>query len=184
MLKGKVSCTPVNPAIGYKTEASKYSQHDLPGGNRCRIKWDLRQPPCSSAQLIESDQTLSDTELAQHATHPPLNTLQIICGVLPFEWPIIAQNPTGVTIADVLQAIHQTVMVQIKQNEYDALSLKQRNRIAQIFDTRWRASLEPRTIWSFGVLRVDCLLNHTIFAGLTMTIEGTDACIVSLRRVN
>ncbi|KAL0959889.1 hypothetical protein HGRIS_011557 [Hohenbuehelia grisea] len=161
----------------------RYSQHDLEGGHRCPITWDLRNIPSTSVRHITSpDRTLSEFELSQHATAPPVTALHIICDLPPEDWPIIAQNENGVTVGNVLDAIHNVLKAQIKQPEWDRLPEKKQSLIGSIFDERWRNADDPRTTWSYGVLRVDCILRHTVFAGLTMAVGSADSCILSLRR--
>jgi hypothetical protein len=161
----------------------QYSQHDVGGGHCCSILWDFREQPLTSVRHISSfDTPLSEFELSQHATSPPLTLLHITCDVLPERWSIEARNLQGVTMRDVLEAIFISLNAQLKLEEWERLCLKQRDRISVVFDARWRASMDPRNVWTHGVARVDCLLQHTWFAGLTMSLEGQDICILTLRR--
>ncbi|KAL0959887.1 hypothetical protein HGRIS_011555 [Hohenbuehelia grisea] len=164
-------------------EFLRYSQHDLPGGHRCRVLWDLRRRPSSSARsILASAHLLSASELSQYATTPPVTTLHIICDLPPEDWPIVARNENGVTVGDVLDAIHGVFMVQLRRPEWDRLPVAKQRTIANMFDERWRTASDPPTTQARGVRRVDCILRHTVFAGLTMAVGSTDSCILSLRR--
>jgi hypothetical protein len=162
----------------------RYSQHSV-RGNTCPLLWDLHDAPTYSIRHV-SDPTapLTHAELCQHATSPPAPSLYIDCGIFPEEWPIHAYNPCGVTIGDVLQAIYTCVQQQIRQEEWDGLCAKQRDRVNRVFDARWRLSVNPLRVRACGVLRIDCLLQHTWFAGLTVSIAHRNSlnCILTLRR--
>jgi hypothetical protein len=160
-----------------------YSQHNIIGTHCCHLLWDFHEQPAYSVRHVSgTNPLLTDTELSEWATSPRLISLHIKCGVFPFDWPIHVYNPQGVTIRDVLHAIHTCLQSQIKPDEWDSLCAKQRDRINRVFDTRWRMSANPSSVRAHGVLRVDCLLQHVWFAGLTMSPVHDNGCILTLRR--
>lgn len=159
-----------------------YSQHNIVGSHCCSLLWDMHDTPSFSVRHVSDSNTLlSPQELSHYATSPPVPSLQIKCGVFPADWPIQASNPQGVTIRDVLQAIHSCLQLQIRKDEWDSLCKKQRDRINRVFDSRWRVSIDPPRVRGQGVLRVDCLLQHIWFAGLTVSVVHENSCILTLR---
>ncbi|KAJ7455765.1 hypothetical protein FB451DRAFT_638402 [Mycena latifolia] len=62
-------------------------QHNLNGEpvRCCALLWDLREPPHSARHILAPERPLSDFELSQHATNPPISRLHITCGIFPEE---------------------------------------------------------------------------------------------------
>ena len=87
-----------------------------------------------------------------------------------------------VTVGDVLHTIHSVINRRITQSEWDRISEKQRGRIGEIFDNRCKVSLQREECRANGVLRVDCLLSHTLFAGLSPSFNEDGTFIMTLRR--
>lgn len=158
-----------------------YSQHDVVPGHCCPILWDLRTPPLTVRHILSPDRPLSDFELSQHATTPPVLLLRITCDVFPQPWPIEATNALGVTIRNVLEAVATCMSAQITLQEWGEISPKQQDRVNRVFDARWRASGDP-SIRLRGILRVDCLLRHYLFSGFTFLPSSDDTCILTLGR--
>ncbi|EDR08206.1 ectomycorrhiza-regulated small secreted protein [Laccaria bicolor S238N-H82] len=159
-----------------------YSQHPVESNHCCAILWDLREAPVSIPHVSSLDHFLPDAELTQHATSPPVTIFHVSCGFFPEEWSIEVRNPQGVTVLDVLKAIHSALQPQIHQHEWERLCKKHQDRVAAVFDARWRVSAEPEESRTHGVLRIDCLLHHTWFGGLSVSLEDENSCILSLRR--
>jgi len=156
-------------------------------GESCPLVWDLRDPPSTAAQLVPS--TLKHKVItgfrhlqSQHATTPPVTALDISCDVLPYRWQIRARNKRGVTVRDVLDAIHNVTQAPLTIEEWERLSIKQQQRIERVFDVRWRDSAIPETERKSGVRRMDCLLQCTRFAGLSMSYDNDFRCILTLSR--
>ncbi|KAF9485128.1 hypothetical protein BDN70DRAFT_675245 [Pholiota conissans] len=162
-----------------------YSQHNVLGGDvaghPCLISWDMRTPT-EYARYIDHDQPLSFNDLAQPATEPSLESLEITCGFFPGDWPIQITHAGGITVGDVLDAIHNTIIRRISHAEWNLLSERQQDRIKVVFNNRWQAAADPDVCRQNGVLRMDCLLQHTKFGGLSVSLEADDSCILSLRR--
>ncbi|KAF7299363.1 Ectomycorrhiza-regulated small secreted protein [Mycena indigotica] len=144
----------------------------------CPVIWDLRKAPKTAHHVHtigEHCRPLSDSELSQHATHPPVATLRVRCGVYPSEtWVSEARNRQGVTVKNVLDAIYRTLNIQLTHAEWESLCPKQQNRVNLVFDARWRAGRDPKAERAVGILRRDCLLQHVLFAGLSETDEEND----------
>ncbi|KAG0691555.1 hypothetical protein DFH29DRAFT_977772 [Suillus ampliporus] len=133
------------------------------------LQWDVRYHPAYSAQV--ADVPLLSSHLSQFATNPPLPKLHLVCDLLSPEWDIVARNPTGVTVQDVLEAIHGTLHRLLQMHEWEGMSLKQRCRIEEIHRARCSASKNPERTRLAGVRRADCLLSTTMFAGLTSLVK-------------
>ncbi|KAJ7102805.1 ectomycorrhiza-regulated small secreted protein [Mycena epipterygia] len=162
----------------------QYSQHDGELGDRCALLWDLRESPRSARHVLAPERPLSEFELSQHATNPPVSILRVTCGIFPEEsWVSEARNWLGVTLRDVLHAIFETVRTQITYEEWDKLCPKQQNRVNVMFDARWRRSVDPGQVRENGVVRSDCLLQHVLFAGLSAAPDTEDnTYLLTLRR--
>lgn len=144
--------------------------------------WDLRQSPTYARHTTDNQLPLSSSDLFQFATTPPTTILYVTCGIFPNDWPMKVQNPGGITVRDVLEAIYAALQVQLRHAEWDSLSVKHQDRVNRIFDARWRVSVQPAESRAHGVLRIDCLLRHTWFAGLSCGLGTGNNYILSLRR--
>lgn len=160
----------------------RYSQHDIVPGNCAPILWDLREPPGSALHVDNPDKQLSPSDLSQPASTPPTFLLSITCDVFPEPWPIEVRREEAVTVGDVLDTIHSVINRRITQFEWDRLSEKQRARIGIKFDDRCKLSPQREECRANGVLRVDCILAHTLFAGLSASHDEDDSFIMTLRR--
>ncbi|KAG6828602.1 hypothetical protein H0H92_007343 [Tricholoma furcatifolium] len=175
-----------------------YSQHDVP-----TLVWDIRTDPtpASLQQVFPSGDDsgtpsvlvpVSQRELLMPATAPPVSFLCLSCGIVPpsSPWGTIFVTPSPqrndaspcVTVLDVLNAVRDCMKTPITQEEWDALSKKQQNRVNLVFHSRWNESSTPAATRGDGVLRQDCLLQHTLWGGLTLSVNEEDAAVLSLRR--
>jgi len=159
-----------------------YSQHEIVPGNCAPIVWDLREPPESALHVDNHDKPLSPASLSKHATNPPCLVLRIKCDIFPEPWLIEVRRMEPLTVGDVLHTIHSVIKRRITQSEWDRISEKQRGRIGVIFDSRCKLSLQREECRANGVLRVDCLLSHTLFAGLSASLDEDGTFIMTLRR--
>ena len=160
----------------------RYSQHDVVPGNCAPILWDLRESPESALHIDNPDKQLSPFDLSQPASTPPSRVLCITCNVFPEPWPIEIRRPEAITVGDVLESIHSVISRRITQHEWEQLSEKQRARIGVKFDDRCKMSPQREECRANGVLRVDCVLAHTLFAGLSASHDEDDTFIMTLRR--
>jgi len=159
-----------------------YNQYPVVPGHCCPLLWDLRQPPDSARRVLSADQPITPFHLSRLATNPPTAILHVTCEVFPGEWPIEVRRLEGITVGDILGAIHTTLMHPIRRQEWDQLSEKQRSRIKVAFDERCKTADDRDECHSRGILRVDCLLQHTLFAGLYVSLIKDCSCILILRR--
>lgn len=164
-------------------------------GRSCPLLWDLRDPPSTAAQPVPSTSAPAHNVninhkghgqrqaprpphlLSEYATSPPISALRITCGLLP-AMRMRAHNPCGVTVSDVLGAIHTALRVPLTHAEWGSLSAKQRARVQRAYETRCRTERERER----GVRRVDCLLRYTRFAGVGVSFEDEFGGVLSLAR--
>lgn len=159
-----------------------YSQHDVLPGHVTPLMWDLHEIP-DGAHLVENpDEPLAPEQLMEDATRPSLNILTITCGVFPADWPIIIKQKLDISVSDVLRAIYAAVHRRISHEEWNELSPKEQVKITATFEERCNKSADPKATRDNGVLRIDCLLQHTSFAGLSVSPDEEDTCILTLRR--
>ncbi|KAG9313456.1 hypothetical protein JVU11DRAFT_5780 [Chiua virens] len=129
------------------------------------VDWDVRRAPLRAARVAG---TLITTHyLTRWATHPSVTTLYIVSDLLFEDWVITAHNPNGVTIEDILTALHRGLQVPLTQPEWEGMSSTQRTRIQDTFYARCEASRDFDRTRHGGVRRLDCLLHTTVFAGLS-----------------
>jgi hypothetical protein len=172
----------------------QYTNYVGSGVPCCPILYDLRNPPQQSylypiaaRGLLARDyglapRLLSQHELRQPATSPPVPRLTIICGLFPLRWPIEVRSHHFVTIFDVLHAIYKCVHTPLRQEEWVKLSDRQQRRISQVFYDRTGKAMDPFAERQKGVLRVDCLVLYTMFAGISLKGEDGVSCVLTLNR--
>jgi hypothetical protein len=147
----------------------------------CPIHWDLRVSSVNARLHGDPNRPLTFGHLASPATQPTVGALDITCGIFE-KWPIEVRRPEGIAVADVLEAIRSTLRQRISHTEWEDFSESQRQKIEVVFNERWMAAEDPDATRQNGVLRIDCLLQRTIFAGLSVSLETGDTCILTLRR--
>ncbi|PPQ70395.1 hypothetical protein CVT24_013133 [Panaeolus cyanescens] len=146
------------------------------------IVWDLRESPDSARRLANLDESLTAKDLSQFATSPPCILLHITSDLFHGNRPIEARRLQGVTIGDVVSAIHDALHQPVRRDEWDNLSEPQRKRISDVFDQRCRMSFDREETYARGILRIDCLQHTTWFAGLSNSLEIDSTCILTLCR--
>ena len=93
-----------------------------------------------------------------------------------------ARNPAGVTLLDVLQAIYASLHLPLKTSEWDGLSPKQQGRVEEAFRRRCAQAIDPVQCELAGKLRIDRLARHSVFGGLSPSLEDEASYILSVRR--
>ncbi|KAN0084247.1 hypothetical protein V8E55_007751 [Tylopilus felleus] len=129
------------------------------------LEWDLRRAPHHAARVAGHPST--SQHLTQPATHHSVATLRVVSDLLAGDWVITAHNPNGVTVEDVLAAIYSALHAPLTQHEWECIPPTQRTRIEDVFYARCAASRDFDRTRHGGVLRIDCLLHTTVFAGLS-----------------
>ncbi|KAF9072422.1 hypothetical protein BDP27DRAFT_1320423 [Rhodocollybia butyracea] len=156
--------------------------------NPSLIFWNILEAPSTSLRLNSAvGRFLQSQELTSFATHPSVTRLRILCGILPDTngWRIEARNPRGVTVKDVFMAIYLLFQQPYSNEEFSTLCPKTQTRVLDAYHARVRATANPQKTWERGMNRVDCLMRHSWFGGLSLTYgnesEMEDTCILSLR---
>jgi hypothetical protein len=111
---------------------------------------------------------LSSAQLAEPATHPPLPTLALRVGGLPWQVvvrPDVRHSPGGaiVTVADVLSAIHINLRMHVKPDEYKAIDKSSKVGIYDAF--KRRVGNDPFQLGK-GLRRIDFLCGRVFAQGL------------------
>ncbi|KAJ7749417.1 hypothetical protein B0H16DRAFT_1551424 [Mycena metata] len=139
---------------------------------------------------------LSAAEIREPAFHPPITALRILHPRIPF-WPVdlalhaelAAQNPTPISLGDVLVSLHRAMHERISHADWETLSTEDAQAVTKAFTHRCRseavrsgalpAQLRDREVAerNKGVKRVDFLLGKTVFKGLFKDPEDPEGCV-------
>ncbi|THU99555.1 hypothetical protein K435DRAFT_776941 [Dendrothele bispora CBS 962.96] len=140
-----------------------YSRHPI-------VDFDVSLPPATMTSHFH----LSHRAMYEPAIEPPVTHLTLI--IPSISWPITVRpsaNGAFVTVADVFDGIYRTLRVQVTQGEYRSIrSPSDLKRVNRAYEYRYRsirdsyaAYREQRT----GVRRVDFLVRHTRFRGISFS---------------
>lgn len=132
---------------------------------------------------------LSQEDLAQPATHPPITRLRITCDLIP-QWPTeLSYNPyysspspsmplspgaaPPITLGDILIGLHKNLQARITHEDWSRLNVSQESAVTRAYTMRCRAAgAGEMTMRSHGVKRVDFLLERVRFKGLIRDSDG------------
>ena len=160
-----------------------YSQYEKAPGYANQLLWDLREHPSTARNVTTVQFPLSNAQLVQPATLPYTSSLDIVCDIFLPSWVIQIRRPGWhITSADVLNDIHTFLYQPITRQEWDGLSEKKKAYITRAYETRCSQAYDREGTRKAGVLRIDTLMNHTWFAGLSVSLDRRHTCILSLRR--
>jgi hypothetical protein len=139
------------------------------------LNWDLTLHPSTISTHFQG---LSRQALAEPATSPPLGKLSLRSPHLPWVIKVTASRDNFVNVGDVLDTIYRTLRVNVASQEFHALpSMKDARRVTAAYEQRYRRiriSKEHDSEKNGGVKRVDFLMGHTTFTGLSPTTHGPD----------
>jgi hypothetical protein len=151
--------------------------------------FNLSTPQFAPMRYIGNNQSilLTNEELAQPATHPPIYQLHIQCDLIP-NWPISLQyNPNPyrsdntyptvappITLGDVLSGVHNSLHLGISQYDWASLPVEQERAVSRAYTKRCKAMASTTMIRNEGVRRVDFLLGKVWFRGLARVGEGLE----------
>lgn len=129
--------------------------------------------------------SLSTITLAESAVHPPLPLLTLVSPHMPWSISVSASsNGAYVTVSDVYSAIYRSLRQNILPVEYHALpSDRDKRRVSAAYETRYRRLRGSRDYdheKRAGVKRVDFLMGHTKFLGLTSTDSGNGVFVINV----
>ncbi|KAJ8590733.1 hypothetical protein M405DRAFT_145831 [Rhizopogon salebrosus TDB-379] len=167
------------PAWPYNTSSQQYQIHPLLNGEAygSDLYFDFANPAFAPLRRVGPEQMvmLSDDELREHATFPPITNMRITHDAIP-QWPVELNlvhgeydvgNPLPLTVGDVLYMIHSSMHRQISHQDWARLSQSEETAIARAYTRRYRgipSSAEMEA--SQGVKRVDYLMDRHVFRGL------------------
>lgn len=139
------------------------------------ILWDVRHK-----KATDSDgKTIPKSTLSQHAIVPSVNRLCLLCPELP--WKISVANPKGITVADVLHSVFETLNVQITESEYWLASDDAQKRMNGAYlDATHEKTGVPGRDPKEGVKRVDYLGDLIFFNGIR-PVQEEDEIFVEKR---
>lgn len=178
--------SPWNDAVpyspwGYQGANQNFWLHPLLNGDSTLsdLYFDLSSATFSPMRVLATEQfvLISESELRQAATTPPVTKMRIIHDAIP-QWPIdielrYNEYTTGtITVGDVLRMIHHSVRRQISHADWAMVNHWERRAISHAYTRRYSslpqlAQLEA----SRGVRRVDYLRDRHIFRGLIKTYD-------------
>lgn len=97
---------------------------------------------------------------------------------LPWIIKVSASREGFVAVGDVLETIYSALRVNVTSKEFHSLpSEKDERRVTAAYEQRYRrvrSSKEYDAEKRGGVKRIDFLMGHTAFTGLTPTTRGPD----------
>lgn len=116
---------------------------------------------------------LSDADLNKPAANGTMTKMLITFEHRPFSWEVDVKNARGIRCRDVFEAIYKTFNEQLTLEERGLVCDRQAVEAAFRLRCKLAPGL-PEVERSLGWKRVDILLHHTIFLGLTQPKSGSD----------
>ncbi|KAG6877172.1 hypothetical protein C0992_010645 [Termitomyces sp. T32_za158] len=142
------------------------------------LNFDLRRSP---ATITSNLQRLLRETLSESATAPILKSLTIMIPGLPWTITVNASRKY-VTVQDVLDELYYFFRKNISAEEFHALPTDQaRRKVTLAYEQRYRRITSPREYEDEkrrGVTRVDFMMGHNNFAGLSPTTLGPECLLL------
>ncbi|KAF9460159.1 hypothetical protein BDZ94DRAFT_1324241 [Collybia nuda] len=113
---------------------------------------------------------------SEQAFYPPITRARIRVPGLP-AWSFNAENPQGVTLLDVFNAIYANLHRPVGQSEFAKLPPPVQHTATAGHAARTAAN---RADFMQGVKRLDCLYPNSLFVGLSLSSDGSGAWNLSL----
>ncbi|KAH7097822.1 hypothetical protein BKA62DRAFT_623406 [Auriculariales sp. MPI-PUGE-AT-0066] len=138
------------------------------------LVWDIRNAPMAASRGSTPGRTLSAHDRAQFATAPARPFMRLTCDLMPWSIDVCAKpGVSGVTVGDVLDAVHAALQRRVRRSEWLIASERQQERIVRAFAWRCYNAPGPRGVEERqGPKRVDWLLKRTICRGLSRSGDG------------
>ncbi|KAF4583620.1 hypothetical protein EYR38_002375 [Pleurotus pulmonarius] len=137
------------------------------------VHYDCSYPPQT---LAISNRRLSPYFLSEPATNPPVSLMFITSPHLPWTVKVNPSRFGVVTVSDVFQAVYASLRKNIYPSDFESLAHHDKKRVRKAYEERYRrlrSSREADQEKSQGVKRVDFLMGHSRFMGLTVTSDPT-----------
>ncbi|KAF5372540.1 hypothetical protein D9758_005292 [Tetrapyrgos nigripes] len=135
------------------------------------LYFDVRLP--LSVAITFSSPRLSTRSLSESATDPPVSSMTLY--IPHITWSIIVAPSNGlfITVADVVNAIYYTLRIPVMKEEYRAIrSRSNLRRVNTAYERRHERIRDDYAAYQErqgGVRRVDFLVGHTQFLGVSTT---------------
>lgn len=136
------------------------------------VSYDMRFSPSTASFAANHGRPTAMTDLTRFACEPPLFHMRLMHPYLP--WYIFVTtrlNPSGITLADVLDQMHEQLMLPIQNSDFynEEVTDSVRYDITQTFYSRTGITGDVQ----IGVRRVDFLRGRVVFEGLSNARSGT-----------
>ena len=129
-----------------------------------------------STGMSSRRERLSSRILAEPATSPATQSLTLISPHLPWRIPVTSYNGSFVTVMDVINAVYRCLREQVSEPEFKLLpTRKDEERASAAYRQRYRSYRDPRVYDEEkrrGLRRIDFLMGHSKFRGLSKTDSG------------
>ena len=121
---------------------------------------------------------------AEPATVPPVRFLTIVSPHLPWAIPVPGIAPNAfVTISDVLSGLYHSLRNGVSEREFHMLPPKARSRVRTSYENRYRRIRDRRSYEaekSNGLKKIDFLMGHNAFLGLTPSNDGPTTFVLNV----
>ncbi|KAG8963261.1 hypothetical protein FRC03_003207 [Tulasnella sp. 419] len=139
------------------------------------VRYKVDKTYISVTHPVPRTNKMTEAEGEYDAVVPRVPKMRIVCKNLP--WPIVVKNPTGVTIRDVLEALHTELQKPFTEGEWWIAQDEDRKRVSDAWERGCAANSGLKRKKEDGLKRVDWLGDHTLFAGLSRTSRGDEELI-------
>ena len=168
-----LSYPPPNPTTSVPYASHVYTHPMLDSSS---ITYDLMEHP--STIITRKNYSLSVRTLREPATTPPLPFLTITSIHLPWTIKVYASNGSYVSLEDVYDSIYRNLRTNITPAEFNLFSKQDdQRRATRAYEKRYRRLRNTRAYDEEkrgGMKRVDFLMGHTKFLGLSNTSRHPD----------
>lgn len=149
--------------------------------NTAALTWDLLDHPSTARSNYKF---ISHRVLSEPATFPSLPFMKITSPHLPWTIKVYASNGSFVSLEDALDSIYHSLRTNIKPAEFDSLpSSHDRRRATRAYEHRYRrqrSSSEYDKEKKGGMKRIDFLMGHTRFLGISNISGQTEECRLNI----
>ncbi len=146
--------------------------HVALAGPRPNIRYDCRYSP---SHLSILSRHLSPRFASEPATYPPMTSMTISSPYLPWTFRVTPRHGV-ISVSDVLYAIYGGLRTDIHAQDFERMAREHQNGVRKAYENRYRrmrSSSDAASEKAKGVKRVDFLMGHTTFMGLTSTSDPT-----------
>ena len=172
--------TPV-PAAGFSVAGYVARIHPLLGiiQPSPMLNYDVSQLPSTIKFNVL---TIPPHVLNEPATNPPIPSMIVRCQRLPWKITILPTNTKHVTVRDVFDGIYRSLRHTVLEAEFQCLPAEAIYSVNNAYSRRYKRISDPRVRElekSKGLKRIDFLGEHTLFTGLSSTMEGPHVWFLS-----